>query len=110
MNCSKLIAAHSGGDAESNAVKENDMPEENSPITEPTSPMKSPIAIIAPCAASHPIKKPPFVYTMIASIIVWMVLQVSSKEISFAYSYSRLYFSHSLRSVSLPRISFIISG
>ena len=28
------------------------------------------------------------------------VLQVSSKEISFAYSYSRLYFSHSLRSVS----------
>ena len=28
MNCSKLIAAHSGGDAESNAVKENDMPEE----------------------------------------------------------------------------------
>ena len=28
MNCSKLIAAHSGGNAESNAVKENDMPEE----------------------------------------------------------------------------------
>ena len=28
MNCSKLIAAHSGGDAESNAAKENDMPEE----------------------------------------------------------------------------------
>ena len=42
----------------------------NSPITEQTSPMKSPIAIIAPCAASQPIKKPPFVYTMIASIIV----------------------------------------
>ena len=28
MNCGELIAAHSGGDAESNAVKENDMPEE----------------------------------------------------------------------------------
>lgn len=28
MNCSKLIAAHSGGNAESNAVKENDMPKE----------------------------------------------------------------------------------
>ena len=42
----------------------------NSPITEQTSPMKSPVAIIAPCAASQPIKKPPFVYTMIASIIV----------------------------------------
>ena len=37
----------------------------------------------------------------ISSIIVRMVLQVSSKEMSFAYSYSRLYFSHSLRSVSL---------
>lgn len=33
-----------------------------------------------------------------------------AEEISFAYSYSRLYFSHSLRSVSLSRISFIISG
>ena len=32
----------------------------NSPITEQTSPIKSPIAIIAPCAASQPIKKPPF--------------------------------------------------
>lgn len=42
----------------------------NSPITEQTSPMKSPIAMIAPCAASQPIKKPPFVYTVIASIIV----------------------------------------
>ena len=42
----------------------------NSPITEQTSPMKSPIAIIAPCAANQPIKKPPFVYAMIASIIV----------------------------------------
>lgn len=29
---------------------------------------------------------------------------------SNAHGYSRLYFSHSLRSVSLPRISFIISG
>ena len=28
MNCGKLIAAYSGGNAESNAVKENDMPEE----------------------------------------------------------------------------------
>ena len=36
--------------------------------------------------------------------------QEAKKEISFAYSYSRLYFSHSLRSVSLSRISFIISG
>ena len=41
----------------------------NSPITEQTSPMKSPIAIIAPRAASQPIRKP-FVYAMIASIIV----------------------------------------
>lgn len=28
MNCGELVAAHSGGDAESDAVKENDMPEE----------------------------------------------------------------------------------
>ena len=32
------------------------------------------------------------------------------KEMSLAYSYSRRYFSHSLRSVLLSRISFIISG
>lgn len=40
----------------------------------------------------------------------FLVLLVYNIQISFAYSYSRLYFSHSLRSVSLPRISFIISG
>jgi len=28
MNCGELIAAHSGGNAESDAVKENDMPKE----------------------------------------------------------------------------------
>ena len=28
MNCGELIAAYSGGDAESDAVKENDMPKE----------------------------------------------------------------------------------
>ena len=27
MNCGELIAAHSGGNAESDAVKENDMPQ-----------------------------------------------------------------------------------